>query len=191
MGRSHGRCLPNSSSRRAAPAKVLNHPMRRFSRSRVTAEESRNPERVRASAIGLLARRDFASGELRQKLEHQGYDREATAEAVAELVEGGLLNDARFAEHYVAYHAERGEGPLRIEHDLKALELPGELIQAALEAGPDWRARAREVRIRRFGLEEPKTWPQKAKQGRFLQYRGFSSDHIRAALGPDFDPDSD
>jgi regulatory protein len=159
--------------------------VRRLGRSRISGEDARNPERVRASAIGLLARRDFASGELRQKLEHQGYDKEVVAETVAELVDSRLLNDARYAENYVSYHADRGEGPLRIEADLRALDLPDELIQAALDAGPDWKARAREVRIRRFGVEEPKTWPQKAKQGRFLQYRGFSSDHIRAALDDD------
>ena len=42
---------------------------------------------------------------------------------------------------------------------------------------------------RRFGADLPDTWPEKAKQARFLQYRGFSGDQIRAALGPDFDPD--
>jgi regulatory protein len=142
------------------------------------------------AAVGLLGRRDFASGELRQKLEEQGFDAQVVAEAVSELVEGGVVNDARYAEHYVAYHAERGQGPVRIAADLRELGLPAEVIQAALDAGPDWRQRAREVRIRRFGLAEPQTWTQKAKQGRFLQYRGFSSDHIRAALGPDFDPDA-
>src|SRR5262245_39633854 len=116
--------------------------MRRLGRSRISGEDARNPQRVRAAAIGLLARRDFASGELRQKLEHQGYDKEVAAETVAELVESRLLNDARYAENYVSYHADRGEGPLRIEADLKALDLPGELIQAALDAGPDWKARA-------------------------------------------------
>jgi regulatory protein len=159
--------------------------MRRFGRSRISGEDARNPQRVRAAAIGLLARRDFASGELRQKLEHQGFDKDVVAETVAELVDSSLLNDARYAENYVSYHAGRGEGPLRIEAELKALELPGELIRAALDAGPDWKARARDVRTRRFGPEEPKTWPEKAKQGRFLQYRGFSSDHIRAALNDD------
>jgi regulatory protein len=165
--------------------------MRRLGRFRVTAEESRNPERARAAGMALLARRDFASGELRRKLTHRGYAEEAVAEAIADLVTEGVLNDARFAEHYVSYHAERGEGPLRIEAELTEHGLPAELIQAALAAGPDWKARAREVRIRRFGAEVPETWPQKAKQGRFLQYRGFSSDHIRAALGPDFDIESD
>ena len=31
-------------------------------------------------------------------------------------------------------------------------------------------------------------WPERAKQARFLQYRGFSADQIRAALS--FDPDT-
>ena len=49
--------------------------------------------------------------------------------------------------------------------------------------------RAREARIRRFGPEVPLERAQKVRQARFLQYRGFSSDHIRSALGPDFDLD--
>jgi regulatory protein len=142
------------------------------------------------AAIALLGRRDFCSGELRQKLEAGGYDRNLVEEAVAELVAAKIVNDARYAENYVTYHAERGQGPVRIGADLRALDLPSDLIQIALDSGPDWRQKAREVRIRRFGLAEPETWAQKAKQGRFLQYRGFSSDHIRAALGPDFDPDA-
>jgi len=163
--------------------------MRRLGRSRVTAEDSRNPARVRASAVGLLARRDFASGGLRRKLTNQGYAEDLVTAAIEELVAAGVLNDARYAENYVSYHAERGEGPLRIEAELKELGLTPELIQAALDAGPDWKLRAREVRTRRFGPEVPESWPQKAKQGRFLQYRGFSADQIRSALGPDFDLD--
>jgi regulatory protein len=164
--------------------------MRQARKAALNAEGASDLSRIRMAAVGLLGRRDFASGELRQKLEEQGFDAQVVAEAVSELVEGGVVNDARYAEHYVAYHAERGQGPVRIAADLRELGLRAEVIQAALDAGPDWRQRAREVRIRRFGLAEPQTWTQKAKQGRFLQYRGFSSDHIRAALGPDFDPDA-
>lgn len=163
--------------------------MRRLGRPRITADDARNPQRVRSSAIALLARRDFASGELRRKLTHQGYAENLVTETIDELVAEGVLNDARYVENYVSYHAERGEGPLRIEAELRELGVAADLIQSALDNGPDWKARAREVRIRRFGADVPETWPQKAKQGRFLQYRGFSSDQIRAALGPDFDPD--
>jgi regulatory protein len=145
---------------------------------------------VRAAAVALLARRDFASNELRAKLESQGYDRELVATAVAELVEGRVLDDARYAENYITYHSDRGQGPIRIAADLKVLGLSAELIETALAAGQDWRALAREVRIRKFGLEPPSDWTEKARQARFLQYRGFSSDHIRSALGADFDPDS-
>jgi regulatory protein len=144
---------------------------------------------ARAAAIGLLARRDYASGELRTKLEQHGYDAPTAATAVAELTEERILNDARYAENYVSYHAGRGQGPLRIAADLKTLGVPGEVIETALAAGPDWRMVAREVRLRKFGAEEPPEWPEKARQARFLQYRGFSSDHIRSALGADFDLD--
>jgi regulatory protein len=164
--------------------------MRRLGRSRITAEDSRNPARVRAAAIALLARRDFASGELRRKLIHKGYAEDVVAEAIGALVAEGVLNDARYVENYVSYHAERGEGPLRIEAELQEFRVPADLVQAALQSGPDWKARAREVCARRFGPEIPDTWAQKARQARFLQYRGFSSDQIRAALGPDFDAES-
>jgi regulatory protein len=165
---------------------------RRSGRTRASAEPEgkSDPNAVHAAAVALLARRDFASGELREKLESQGYDRIVVGEIVAALIEARTLDDARYAEHYVAYHAERGQGPIRIAADLRALGVPGEVVEAALATGHDWRARALEVRIRKFGPEPPETWAEKARQARFLQYRGFSSDHIRAATGADFDPDS-
>jgi regulatory protein len=163
--------------------------MRRARKPELDEKEAADPKRVRMAAVALLGRRDFCSGELRQKLAAAGYDPDLVAAAVDELIVDKIINDARYAEHYVAYHAERGQGPVRIAADLKALDLPSDIIKTALDAGPDWRQRAREVRTRRFGLAEPESWAQKAKQGRFLQYRGFSSDHIRAALGPDFNPD--
>ena len=142
------------------------------------------------SAVALLARRDFASGELRQKLGSQGYDAAVAAAVVADLTEERALDDARYAENYVAYHVGRGHGPLRIGADLRSLGVPATLVEAALDTGPDWRELARTVRIRKFGAEPPEEWTEKTRQARFLQYRGFSSDHIRAATGADFDPDS-
>jgi regulatory protein len=162
----------------------------RSRKHKVDPEHAADPDRVRMAAITLLGRRDFCSGELRQKLEADGFDKEQVAATVAELIEEKALDDARYAENYVTYHADRGQGPVRIAAELRALDVPDDIIQAALDAEPDWRRRAREVRRRKFGSEDPETWTQKAKQGRFLQYRGFSSDHIRAALGPDLDLDA-
>ena len=105
--------------------------------------KARDPDAARASAIAQLARRDFASGELRLKLESQGYDKAVIAAVIAELTEERVLDDARYAEHYVTYHAERGHGPLRIAVDLRSLGVADALIDAALATGPDWRALAR------------------------------------------------
>jgi len=163
--------------------------MRRFKRIRADPEKAADPQAVRMAAVALLAGRDFASSELRDKLESRGYDAQVAAEAVAELVAGGILNDGRYAQNYVEYHADRGQGPIRIAAALKTLGLDEELIDAALDLGTDWPARAREVRIRKFGLRPPESWEERGRQARFLQYRGFSSDDIGAAFGGELDPD--
>lgn len=154
-----------------------------------TEVKAHDPEAARLSAVALLARRDYASGELRRKLAFQGYNAAVIEGVLADLVTGRALDDGRYAENYVMYHSGRGHGPLRIAADLRALGVSDPLIDAALATGPDWRALAREVRARKFGEEPPEEWTERTRQARFLQYRGFSSDHIRAATGADFDPD--
>ena len=103
---------------------------------------------------------------------------------------GGIVNDARYAENYVAYHADRGQGPARIAAELRSgLVSPAELIEAGIagySALACARPRGAHPQIR---PQSPQNWAEKGRQARFLQYRGFSSDHIRAALGADFDPD--
>jgi regulatory protein len=160
---------------------------RRFKAGSAGASPPPDPDGARLAAVPLLARRDFASGELAARLEAVGYPAEAVAAVLADLTADRVLDDARFATQYVAYHADRGQGPRRIAMDLSARGVAPLHIEAAMAAGKDWAALARQVRIRRFGLTPPETWAEKAKQGRFLQYRGFSSDHIRSALGPDFE----
>ena len=158
-------------------------------RRRTRPEAAADPEAIRAAALTLLARRDWLTGELAAKLQAAGYDREAAAGVIDDLLRERLLDDARYAEHYVASRAERGQGPLRIAADLASLGAPRELIEAAVGSGPDWRALAGTVRRRKFGAAPPGSWAEKARQARFLQYRGFSSDHIRAATGADLEPD--
>jgi regulatory protein len=163
--------------------------MRLRGRKKVDAPRSCDALSVREAAIVLLARRDFATVELCQRLESSGYDCAVVGATVAALAAERIVDDARFSENYVAYHANRGQGPARIAADLNALGLPRELTDRALASCSDWRTRAQAVRSRRFGPELPQTWPEKSRQARFLQYRGFSADHIRAALGTDFNLD--
>jgi regulatory protein len=140
---------------------------------------------ARAAATALLARRDFARGELAGKLTASGLDPATVAVVLDELTSERLIDDARYAQNFIAYHAARGQGPVRIAAELRRHGLADGVIEAALTAGPDWHALARRARAAKFGPSAPGGWAERARQGRFLQYRGFSSDHIRSATGAD------
>ncbi|MDP2227214.1 MAG: RecX family transcriptional regulator, partial [Moraxellaceae bacterium] len=59
-----------------------------------------------------------------------------------------------------------------------------ELAAASMAAeDQQWQAKAQLVLQRRFGDAPPKDARERARQIRFLQYRGFTSDQIRQALG--------
>ena len=152
-------------------------------------DELRDAAAARSAAMALLARRDFSSSELQGKLRRKGFHADACAAAIADMVASRALDDERYAQNYVSYHAGRGQGPLRIHRDLKALGVPAAAIEAALAAGPGWLEQATQVTARKFGPERPADRAEWARRARFLQYRGFSSDHIRAALGADLNPD--
>ena len=138
----------------------------------------------------MLARRDYACGELAGKLQERGFDAGVVQILVAQLRARRALDDERFAGHFVQYRRARGQGPERIRRELEILGVEATLIDAALAAVADWAALARQVRRRRFGAKAPQLWREKGRQARFLQYRGFSNDHIRSALGPDVELDS-
>jgi regulatory protein len=162
---------------------------RRRSREPLSAQKRTDIGATRLAAVKMLARRDLASGELAARLDEKGYDSGVSRTAVAELSTEGSVNDERFAHSYVGFQAARGHGPLRIAAQLRARGLAPELVTAALESGPDWAALAAKARRARFGPAPPAKWADKARQARFLQYRGFSSDHIRSATGANADVD--
>ena len=154
-----------------------------------------------ATAVRLLARREHAVEELRRKLQGKGYPDSVVDFVVARLVSTRLVSDDRFTSSFVHHHAQRGQGPIRIRAELRQQGIADEAIESALEnAEIDWVVQVQAVRRRKFGGSLPGSLPERAKQARFLQYRGFSSDQIRAALKSDasvmdadagLDPDPD
>ena len=163
----------------------------RRSPASLDSSQRSDPGAARAAAVASLARRDYARGELHSKLRARGFEEGTLGPVLEDLVREGALDDGRFAHNYVAHHAARGQGPVRIAMLLGGLGLAAPVIEAALAQGPDWPALARKVRTARFGARPPSDWAETARQARFLQYRGFSSDHIRSATGadPDTGPD--
>jgi regulatory protein len=138
---------------------------------------------ARKKAMDLLARREHARAELEQKLASAGFDAEVAEEAVQRLVDEGLQSDRRFVESFVQSRIRQGKGPVRIHADLGQRGIAAGLVDEILQqAGEDWYALAREVRAKKFGPSPPAEFRDKARQMRFLQYRGFESDQVQAAL---------
>jgi regulatory protein len=143
------------------------------------------------AALDALARRDYATEELRRKLLEKGYDATVVAPLLEALHAEKLLDDRRYTENFVAYHAVRGQGPLRIRADLRRHGLPGNLVEECLEGYPEWIVHLRKARAKKFGAGLPTHYADKQRQAKFLGYRGFTSAQIRMALGFDMDLDAD
>lgn len=145
-------------------------------------------KRVRLAALRALTRREYGEHELQRKLEQRGFPAELVTQALSALRGQGLLDDNRYADSAVRHHVLRGHGPIRIRAELRAHGLQSEAVELAIGgANVDWMQLACEVRRKRFGSALPKTAAERAKQGRFLQYRGFDSAQIRAAFRPGAD----
>lgn len=145
-----------------------------------------SPLEARKKAMDFLARREYGQAELIRKLADKGFHQEAAEQAVLRLAEEGLQSDARFAESFVQSRINQGKGPVRIRLDLRERGVSDAAIEMALEeAAADWRDMARSIRRKKFGAAEPADFKEKARQMRFLQYRGFEPDQVQAAVGGD------
>jgi len=162
-------------------------------------EAADDESRIRSVALALQTYREHGAKELAAKLTRKGYDSLTSAQVIDELRECGLVSDQRFAAAFVRSHAGRGHGPVRIRYELRELGVASDLIESAMNAQEfDWHVLAAQVRERKFGATAPPAYAVRAKQMRFLQYRGFSTDQIRAAFAshsqeaddlPELDPD--
>jgi regulatory protein len=72
----------------------------------------------------------------------------------------------------------------RIEMELNEKGIDRSLVSLTLESSEcNWTRLAVDVRIKKFGAGQPAEYKERARQARFLQYRGFTGDQIRSALG--------
>jgi regulatory protein len=149
-----------------------------------------DPKKVEVAAVRLLSRREHTREELRRKLVDKGYAPEFVDPVIEKLAGKRLVSDDRYISSFVHAHTRRGQGPARIRAELRQRGIDATRVEEEFErAAVDWVALALQVRRRKFGAAPPKSLMERAKQSRFLQYRGFEADQIRAALG--VDPDDD
>jgi len=138
---------------------------------------------IRETAMDYLSRREHATQELFHKLQAKDYDADEISAALARLTEQGLLSDERFTEVFINQRINRGSGPLKIRAELRQKGISDDMIGAFLdERDVRWQESALAVRIKKYGSERPSDLKETARQNRFLQSRGFSSEQARYAM---------
>jgi regulatory protein len=153
-------------------------------------EERGDAKGCRLVALGLLARREHSRVELERKLSARAFAPAVIAATLDELERCGALAAERFTESFIRSRFARGQGPNRVRHELALRGIAEEAIAAALaDSQWDWLEAAHGARVKRFGRTPPRSFAERAKQARFLEYRGFTAEQIRAALDPGADTD--
>lgn len=175
----------------------------------VNAEgRSVRPADVRVAAMNLLARREHSLSELQTKLSRRFALPDMVASVLHALQRENLQSDERYAESLLRQRLQRGYGPARVRQDMRERGLDDAAIAAAHAAvEPDWFAVAEEAFARKFGgsavvlpashssaddeaavdpalrrAAQQAAFKEKARRMRFMQYRGFATEHFRHLL---------
>lgn len=137
---------------------------------------------LRNTAINILARREHSRYELKQKLLKKSSCLEDIEVILDDLREHGYQSDTRFTEGYSQMRKRKGFGPVRIQLELQEKRIAEELIAEYIHMNDEqWFTHAKQVRRKRFGENIPDEFEARAKQSRFLQYRGFTHEQIQQA----------
>ena len=109
---------------------------------------------------------------------------DAVLDSVLEkLKDDGHQSDERYTEAFVRSRVNRGDGPVKIRHALAQNGILPDTIDRYLDQGENfWCALLTEVRDRKFGGRAPSDYSEWARQARFLQSRGFTSEQIRNSV---------
>ena len=137
--------------------------------------------RLRSYAFAVLTRKEYSKAELIEKLATYAAHREEVINLVEELSNNNYQSDQRVAESVLSSQKRKGKGPQRIKLAIKNKKINSELIQEELKE-IDWAEQAYQLKIKKFGITIERDPKLKAKQIRFLQYRGFDMDAIMKAI---------
>lgn len=128
----------------------------------------------------LLARREHSQRELLQKMALRELARAPSMIVIDQLAEEGLQSDSRFAESYSRVRVQKGFGPTRIGYELRERGIDAFDLDALLEEmGEEWMALLQKVYENKYGGKFTGDFKEFAKQSRFLQHRGFTSEQIK------------
>ena len=137
--------------------------------------------RLRSYAFAVLTRKEYSKAELIEKLATWAMHREEVIILVEELSAQNYQSDQRVAEITLSSQKRKGKGPNRIKMALKTKKIDTALILEELKE-TDWVEQAYQLKVRKYGTEVATDPKLKAKQIRFLMYRGFEMEAIMKAI---------
>ena len=137
--------------------------------------------RLRSYAFAVLTRKEYSKKDLIEKLALYAENHEEVLTLVDELSRENYQSDQRVAEMVVRSQIRKGKGPNRIKLALRAKSIDKELAQNDMNE-IDWYEEAYQLKVKKYGVDVSKDPKIKAKQIRFLQYRGFEMDAIMKAI---------
>lgn len=135
--------------------------------------------KIRCAALNALARREYSYHELYKKLVYKFQHDDLVEIVLQQLVRDNLLSDERFVESFVIAKQGRGYGPQRIIAELRQRQVSEALILQYVCLEDDvWQQSLYNSWSKHF-KRLPKDHKEKAKQMRYLQYRGYSVECIK------------
>lgn len=147
---------------------------------------------MRWLAFYYLSRRELSQHQLRQKLLAKECDAEAVEALLVEFAEKNYQSDERCAHMLIRESVRKSRGKQHIRQALKDAKLTlsysldelianagidemadGTILENQQNEQVDWLLLAVEARCKKYGNHIPTDPKEKARQLRFLQYRGF------------------
>ena len=140
-------------------------------------------QKIYRSAIRYLSYREHGVKELRLKLRNKFEEQNEIDRVLSQLIKENLLSEQRYAESYIRSRVSKGCGPERIRFELLQKGVESTFVEDALALSEvAWDEEIRKVWFKKYGENRTNDLQNKANQWRFLQYRGFSSEQIKALL---------
>lgn len=145
------------------------------------------PKRCIKRAMNLLQKRDYTSGQLRDKLREGFYSDSMIDEAIAYVTYYHYLDDERYVRDYITYHMSM-RSRSRIITDLLSKGLSRDFIipiveELYAEEDPDLQLdQIRQLMVKKHFDPDSADFKERQKMTAFLLRRGFSMSDIRKVI---------
>ncbi|MEE2002537.1 regulatory protein RecX [Alkalimonas sp. MEB108] len=138
---------------------------------------------LKKSALQLLARREYSSQQLQQRLQAKTADDQLVQQVIIWCQAENYQSDARFVEMLLRSRMAKGYGPLYIQQECRRHGVSMPLLEQQLaQLEPDWLALAQSIYLKKYAGSAITSANERAKRLRYLQQRGFYPEDCSAVL---------